>query len=84
MALPQASATTFPHVSYSRSVMIVLRRYLYGVVSDGYGFGHFLPLPPAVLIRFTQEANISWKQLLAKFCFSVPCASFLTHSTKAP
>ena len=36
----------------------MLRRSLYGVVSDGYVFGLFVPLPPAVLMGFTQEANI--------------------------
>ena len=44
---------------YSQRVMIVLRRFLYGVDSDGYVFGLFIPLPPAVMISFTQEANIS-------------------------
>ena len=37
----------------------MLRRSLYGVVSDGHVFGLFVPLPPAVCIGFTQEANIS-------------------------
>ena len=45
----QASTTTFPHVSLSRRVMIVLRRSLYGVVSDGRVLGLFVPLSPAVL-----------------------------------
>ena len=49
----QASATTFPHVSLLRRVMIVLRRYLYGVVYDGRVLGLFVLLPPAVLIGFT-------------------------------
>ena len=66
MALPQATATTFPHVSYSRSVKIVLRRYLYGLFSDGYGFGHFLPLPPAVLTGFPQGPTFRWKRVLAE------------------
>ena len=55
----QASATTFPHVSHSRRVMIVLRRSLYGVVSDGLLLGLFDPLPTAVLTGFPQGANIS-------------------------
>ena len=55
----QASATTFPHVSYSRRVMIVLRRSLYGVVSVGRVLGLFVQLPPAVLTGFPQGANIS-------------------------
>ena len=44
---------------YSRRVMIVLRRSLYGVVSDGRFLGLFVPLPPAVLTGFPQGASIS-------------------------
>ena len=44
---------------YSQRVMIVLRRSLYGVVSDGRVLGLFVPLPPAVLTGFPQGANIS-------------------------
>ena len=54
--LPRPLSHMFP---YSGRVMIVLRWSLYGVVSDGHVFGLFPPLPPAVLIGFTQEANIS-------------------------
>ena len=54
----QASVNFSLMFPYSRRVMIVLRRPLYGVVSDGHVFGLFVPLPPAVLIGFTQEANI--------------------------
>ena len=50
---------------YSRRVMIVLRRSLYGIVSDGRFMGLFVPLPPAVLIGFTQEAIISLEAVLA-------------------
>ena len=39
--------------------MIVLRRSLYGVVSDGRVLGLFVPLPQAVLTGFPQEASIS-------------------------
>ena len=39
-------------------LMIVLSRSLYGVVSDRHVFGLFVPLPPEVVIGFTQEANI--------------------------
>ena len=42
----------------SRRVMIVLRRSLYGVVSDGRVLGLFVPLPPAVLTAFPQGTNI--------------------------
>ena len=55
----QAYVSTFPHVSLFRSMMIVQRRSLYGVFSDGHAFGLFSPLPPPVSIGFTQEANIS-------------------------
>ena len=44
---------------YSRRVMIVLRRSLFGVISDGRLLGLFVPLPPAVLTLFPQGANIS-------------------------
>ena len=43
--LPQPLSLMFP---YSRRVMIVLRRSLYGVVSDGRVLGLFVPLPPPV------------------------------------
>ena len=55
----QASATTFAHVPYSRRVMIVLRRSVYGVFSDGRVLGLFVPLPQAVLTGFPQGASIS-------------------------
>ena len=42
----QDSATTFPHVSPSRRVMIVLRQSLYGVVSDGLVLGLLVPFAP--------------------------------------
>ena len=44
---------------YSRRVMIVLRRSLYGVVTEGRVLGLFVPMPPAVLTGFLQGANIS-------------------------
>ena len=37
----------------------MLRRSLYGVVSDGRVLGLFVPLPPVVLTGFPQGANIS-------------------------
>ena len=40
--IPRPLSLMFP---YSRRVMIVLRRSLYGVVSDGLAFGLFVPLP---------------------------------------
>ena len=63
------SVTIFPHVSLSRRVMIVLRRSLYGVVSDGHVFGLFVPLPQAVLIGFTQEANIMLEAAVGQIVF---------------
>ena len=54
--LPRPLSLMFP---YSRRVMIVLRRCLYGVVSDGWVLGLFIPLPPAVLTGFPQGASIS-------------------------
>ena len=68
LRLPQPISLMFP---YSRRVMIVLSRSLYGVVSDGRVLGLFIPLPPAVLMGFTHEANIALEAGLAKFCFSV-------------
>ena len=44
---------------YSLRVMILLRRSLYGVVSDGRVLGLFVPLPPKVLTGFPQGARIS-------------------------
>ena len=44
---------------YTRRMMIALRQILYGAVSDGRIFGLFVPLPPAGMIGFTQNANIS-------------------------
>ena len=49
-------ALMFP---YSRRVMIVLKRFLYGVVSDGRVLGLFVKMPPAVLTGFPQGSNIS-------------------------
>ena len=46
-------------IPYSRREIIVLRRSLYAVVSDGRVLGLFIPLPPAVLTGFPQGARIS-------------------------
>ena len=54
--IPRPLSLMFP---YSRRVMIVLRRSLYGVVSDGRVLGIFVPLPATVLTGFPQGANIS-------------------------
>ena len=53
----------------SGRVMIVLRRSLYGVVSDGRVLGLFIPFPPAVLTGFPQVANISLEAGFARIVF---------------
>ena len=63
---PQPLSLMFP---YSRRVMIVLRRSLYGVVSDGRVLGLFVPLPKAVLIGFTLEANIMLEAAVVQILF---------------
>ena len=65
----QASATTFLMVPYSRRVMIVLRRSLYGVVSHGRVLGLFVPLPEAVLTGFPQGASISLEAGFGRIVF---------------
>ena len=64
--LPRPISLMFP---YSRRVMIVLRRSLYGVVSDGRFMGLFVPLPPAVLTGFPQGANISLEAGFGRIVF---------------
>ena len=54
---------------YSRRVMIVLRRSLYGVFSDGRVLGLFIPLSPAVLTGFPQGANISSEAVFGQIVF---------------
>ena len=73
------SVTIFPHVSLSRRVMIVLRRSLYGVVSDGRVLGLFLILPPPFLIGFDQEAIISLEAGFGLIMFPVLCLPFFTQ-----
>ena len=65
----QASATTFLMFPYSRRVMIVLRRSLYGVVSDGSVLCLFVRLPPPVLTGFPQGANISLEAGFGRILF---------------
>ena len=79
--IPCTPTLMFP---YSRRMMIVLRRPLHSVVSDRNVLGIFIPLPPAVLIGFTHEANIAFEAGLAKFCFSVLWWSCFTQVNKAP
>ena len=76
----QASATTFPHVSHSWRVMIVLRLSLYGVVSDGRLLGLFVPLPPAVLTGFPQGASISLEAGFGRIVFLKSAVFVVFHS----
>ena len=63
---PRPVSLMFP---YSRRVMILLRRSLYGVVSDGRVLGLFVPLPPPVLTGFPQGANISLEEGFGRIVF---------------
>ena len=65
----QASATLSLMFPYSRRVMIVLGRSLYGVVSDGRVLGLFVPLSPSVLTGFPQGANISLEAGFGRILF---------------
>ena len=51
--------------------MIVLRRSLYGVLSDGRVLGLFVPLPPALLTGFPQGASISLKAGFGRIVFLI-------------
>ena len=65
----QASVNTFPHVSLFTNVMIVLRRTLYGVVSDELLLGLFVPLPQAGLTEFPQGVSISLEAGFGRIVF---------------
>ena len=64
--VPRPLSLMFP---YSGRVMIVLRRSLYGVVSDGRVLGLLVPLPPAFLTGFPQGANISFEAGFGRIVF---------------
>ena len=64
--IPRPLSLMFP---YSRRVMIVLRRSLYGVFSDGRVLGLSVPLPPAVLTGFPQLPNISLEAGFGRILF---------------
>ena len=64
--LPRPISLMFP---YSRRVMIVLGRSLYGVVSDERVLGLFVPLPPAVLTGFPQGASVSLEASFGRMVF---------------
>ena len=63
---PRKLSLMFP---YSRRVMIVLRRSLYGVVSDGRVLGLFIPLLLAVLTVLPQEANVLLQVAVGRIVF---------------
>ena len=64
--IPRPLSLMFP---YSRRVMIVLTRSLYGVVSEGRVLGVFVPLPPAVLTGFPQGSSISLEAGFGRIVF---------------
>ena len=64
--IPRPLSLTFP---YLRWVMIVVRRSLYGVVSDGRVLGFFVPFPPGVWTGFPQGANISLEMGFGRIVF---------------
>ena len=57
----------------------MLRRSLYGAVSEAHIFGLFVPLPPAVMIGFTQEANILLEVAVVQIVF-LSAAFVVFHS----
>ena len=69
----QASVITFPHVSLFTNDDDSAKTAIVQCCFDRNGLGIFVPLPPAVLMGFTNEANIALEAGLAKFCFSVLC-----------
>ena len=64
LMLQRTLSLMFP---YPRRVMKVLRRSLYGVVSDGRVLGLFVPLPPAVLTGFPMKQTLHWRQVWPNF-----------------
>ena len=67
--LPRPLSLMFP---YSRRMMRVLRMPLQSVVSDRNGLGILILLQPAVLMGFTNEANIVleavWPNFVSQCC----------------
>ena len=57
----------------------MLRRSLYGVVSDGRVLGLFVPLMPAVLTGFTQGANLALEAGFGQIVF-LSAAFVVFHS----
>ena len=80
----QASMTNFPHVSLftkgGDSAKMVPARCCFA----GHILGLFAPLPPAVLIGFTEEAKISLHAAVGQIIFlSAVCVVFHSRN-KAP
>ena len=67
-------------LTYSGRVMLVLRRSLYGVVSDGRVMGLFIQLPPAVLTGFPQGSNISLEAGFGRIVFLKSAVFVVFHS----
>ena len=65
----QDSTTTFPHVSVFTKGDESAKSVPYAVVSFGRALGLFVPLPPAVLTGFSQEANISLEEGVGRIVF---------------
>ena len=57
----------------------MLRRSLYGVVSEGRVLGLSVPLPPAVLTGFPQGAKISLEAVFGRIVF-LSAVSVVFHS----
>ena len=66
VSLPRPLSLMIP---YSRRAITVLRRSLYGVVSDGRVLGFFVRLPPPILTGFPQGANISLEAGFGRIVF---------------
>ena len=65
----QSSVITFTYVSLFTKGDDSAKTVPVGVVSDGHVYGLFLPLPPTILIGFTQEANISLEAAVGRIVF---------------
>ena len=58
----------------------MIRRSLYGAVSDGRVLGLFVPLTPAVLTGFPQEANIFLELAVGRIVF--PRSGFVVFHSR--
>ena len=54
----QGSVTSYPNVSLFMTNDDSAKWSQYGVVSYGHVYILFVPLPPVVLLGFTQESNV--------------------------